>query len=95
MSIPLKPHAPQAQHDALRIDLLQLVGKYADQMDREEMLAVAAHIVGQIVAVQDPTSMTHADAFELIAKNIEMGNKSMADSLRKQQLEHQPVAGSA
>jgi hypothetical protein len=48
---------------------------YADKLGPEGMLAVASVLVGQLVALQDQRSMTAAMAMQLVAQNIEVGNR--------------------
>ena len=46
-----------------------------------ELLAVAANLVGKLVAMQDQRTMTPAEAMEIVAMNIEHGNKQVLDQL--------------
>jgi hypothetical protein len=55
--------------------------KYGDKITSEEMLALSAHLVGQILAVQDQRTMTTAKGIEIIRANIEEGNKEAIDNL--------------
>lgn len=65
---------PTAAHHAFRNDAIALLNKHAGTLDSSEMLALAAHLVGQIVAMQDQRVMTPAIAMEIVAQNIEQGN---------------------
>ena len=69
-------------HKAFRNDLIALLRKYSDNLSSEEMLALASHLVGQLLAVQDQRTMTPAMGMNLIAKNIEQGNRESIDELR-------------
>lgn len=65
---------PTAKHQAFRDDSIALLRKHAAELPAIEMLALAAHLVGQIVALQDQRKTTSAIAMEVVAKNIELGN---------------------
>lgn len=73
---------PTALHQEFRNDLLDLLRKHAGLLDAQELLALAAHVVGQIVAVQDKDTMSTARAMEIVSKNIEQGNSEALESLR-------------
>ena len=45
------------------------------------MLALSAHLVGQIIAMQDQRKMSPAMAMEIVAKNIERGNGEVLTEL--------------
>ncbi len=69
------------EHEELYQDLALLINKHAGHLNGMEMLAVAANIVGKIVALQDQRKVTKKMAMELISKNIELGNKQIVDSM--------------
>lgn len=71
--IKMKSKMPSAQHQAFRDDLIAALRKH-ERLKPDEMLAVAAYFVGQLIALQDQRSMTPAMAMELVATNIEAGN---------------------
>lgn len=70
----MKLVAPTHVHKAFRADVLQLLGKHAGHLPAEEMLALATHLVGQIIAMQDQRTMTRQGALEIVSQNIEQGN---------------------
>lgn len=65
---------PKGKHRAFRDDLVSVLRKHGDALSAEEMLALAAHLVGQLVALQDQRSMTPDRAMTIVARNIEQGN---------------------
>ncbi|MGE0408736.1 MAG: hypothetical protein AB7P23_05670 [Amphiplicatus sp.] len=73
--------SPNEKHRAFRDDLIGVVRKHGDEMKAEELLAIAAHFVGQLVALQDQRTMTSARAMQIVAHNIEVGNAEIIDSL--------------
>lgn len=66
--------APTALHHKFRDDVIALLDKHAGALDAAEMLALSAHLVGQILAMQDLRKLTLARAMEIVATNIEQGN---------------------
>ena len=75
----VKPAAPK--HTAFRDDLVAVLKKHGDQLTASEMLALAAHLTGQLVAMQDQRAMTPSQAMEIVAANIEQGNREVIDGL--------------
>ena len=65
---------PAAKHQAFRDDLIALLKKYAGDLDAKEMLALAAHLVGQIIAMQDQRKVSPELAMKITVRNIEVGN---------------------
>lgn len=72
---------PELRHAAFRADLLAVLDKHAGHLDSSEMLALASHAVGQILALQDQRTMTNDRAMEIVASNIEVGNSEVIDNL--------------
>lgn len=72
---------PNATHHAFRSDAIDLLNKHAGNLDASETLALAAHLVGQILAMQDQRTMTSNRAMEIVARNIEIGNAEAVASL--------------
>jgi hypothetical protein len=66
---------PEARHQAFRDDSIALLRKHAGELSSVEMLALAAHLVGQLVALQDQRKVTGAMAMEVVARNVEQGNQ--------------------
>lgn len=75
-----KTSVPTADHQAMRNELIAVMRKYGGKLRSDEVLALAAYTVGQLIALQDQRTMTPAMAMELVASNIEAGNQqAMAD----------------
>lgn len=72
---------PETRHKAFRDDMIDVVKKHGDDLSGEEMLALSAHFVGQMIAMQDQRTMTPARAMEIVAGNIEIGNKEVFDGV--------------
>lgn len=70
-----------ATHEAFRMASIALLHQHAGHLPADEMLAVAAQMVGQITAMQDQRTMTVVRAEEIIYRNIEIGNASAVADL--------------
>jgi hypothetical protein len=69
------------EHEVAFRDLLRLLSRHADKVDAEEMLAIAANMLGKLIAMQDPRTMTREKAMTLIVQNIEAGNQQAIEGL--------------
>ncbi len=76
-------HVPGAAHRAFREDAIALLTKHSGHLPAREMLAMAAHLVGQVIAMQDQTAMTQDVALGIVQLNIEQGNREMLENLMK------------
>ena len=56
-------------------DLVRLLNKHAAKIDAQEMLAIAANMLGKLVALQDQRTMTKDMAMEIVIRNLELGNQ--------------------
>jgi len=70
------------EHEVAYQELAALISRHADKMSAKEVLAIAANIVGKLVAMQDQRTMTAAAAMEIVARNIELGNQQVFEELR-------------
>lgn len=68
-------------HHAFRADLLDLLDKHAGRLDATDMLALAAHVVGQLIALQDQRKVSPQTAMECVSLNIELGNREAMSGL--------------
>lgn len=74
----------EADHAKLKefSDAMKAVyGQFKDRLTPEEMLACAAHLTGVLIALQDQRKVTPGMAMELVAQNIEAGNKEAIDGV--------------
>lgn len=69
------------EHEVLYQDLCNLVGKHGDKVDAFEMLAIAANMIGKLIAMQDQRKITREMALDLVIRNIEEGNKQVLEQL--------------
>lgn len=62
------------EHEVAYQDLVKLVRKHEDKLSALELLAVAANMIGKLVAMQDQRTTTPNQAMEVVAQNLEQGN---------------------
>ena len=74
--VPSRLAAPE--HEILYQDLLVLINRHPT-LNAREVLAVAANMVGKIVAMQDQRATTPEEALDIVMDNIEEGNKQVVD----------------
>lgn len=74
-------HLAKPEHEVAYQDLCALVSKHAAKLTAMELLAVAANMLGKLVALQDQRTMTPAKAMEIVARNVEHGNQQVFDHL--------------
>ena len=65
----------EARHKLFRDDMIAVLKKHAGDLDATEMLALAAHLTGQLIAFQDQRTVTPAMALEIVSANVEAGNQ--------------------
>ncbi len=73
---------PTLAHRSFRADVVELLQKHAGHLDAKDMLALSAHLVGQIIAMQDQQTVTREIALQIVMANIEQGNREVLDGLR-------------
>lgn len=73
---------PEDRHRAFRTDALAMLDRHGGHLSATEMLALAAHLVGQIIAMQDQRTATEEIVMQTVIANIEQGNReAMAEIL--------------
>jgi len=65
---------PRIAHKVFREEAIELMKKHSGDLPAQDMLAIASHLVGQILAYQDQRVMTTLRARNIIERNIELGN---------------------
>lgn len=65
------------EHEVAYQEIVELIGRHAEKMTPEELLAVAANAVGKLLALQDQRTMTRERGLEIIIRNIEHGNQEV------------------
>lgn len=69
----MKVVEPGPAHQAFRNDMVETMRKH-QHLPPDQMLAIAAYFVGQLVALQDQRKMTPQMALAVVSENIEAGN---------------------
>jgi hypothetical protein len=77
----MKIHTPTPQQLAYRHALEEAMRQHGTTLDATELLAITAHLVGQLIALQDQRAVTPAMAIELVQNNIEQGNQEVISRL--------------
>lgn len=78
---PLK--SADVAHQAAYADICTILRKHAGTLSGLEVLAIAANIVGKLVALQDQRTVTPAQAMEVVARNIELGNREALETVSR------------
>lgn len=69
------------RHEVAYQDICQLVNRHASELTALELLAVASNMLGKLLALQDQHTVSPTSAMEVVAQNIEHGNKQVLDQL--------------
>ncbi len=70
-------------HNRFHKDVTKLLDKYAGKLTAQEMLALSARLVGQLIAMQDQRKLTSEEAMGLVIENIRNGNLQVIAELQK------------
>lgn len=81
------------EHVVAYEELVELIGRHAETMTAEELLAVGANALGKLLALQDQRTMTPERGLEIIKRNIEYGNQEAQHVIKK--MVELPTKGSA
>ena len=79
----MKVKSTSAVHREFNDAMKAVLAQFKDRLTGIEMLAVASHLVGVLIAVQDQRRVTREMALDLVAKNIEAGNAEAIESLHR------------
>lgn len=75
-------HMAKPEHEIAYQELTEILRKHAGHLSGVEMLAIAANMVGKIIAMQDQRKVSPAMAMEIVARNIEVGNKHIIGNIK-------------
>lgn len=76
----MKNYNPTLQQKKFHRDFATLMKKHLAKEPPEVLLAIAAHAVGQLIALQDKRTMTGEKAMQIVLENIHAGNQHMISS---------------
>jgi hypothetical protein len=85
MNIPMKSVVPSTEHLLVRGALERILATEAANMPADQILALVAHFLGQLIALQDHRVYTLQMVQEVIQRNIEQGNREMVEAMTRQQ----------
>lgn len=77
----MKGRPTTQKHEIAYQELTALVTRHAVGLTAAEVLAIAANMVGKLIALQDQRTMTREQAMEIVANNIELGNRTVIEQL--------------
>lgn len=72
---------PNEKHLKFRKALEAAIAIGGADLQAEEILAVTAHFVGQLIALQDQRRYTSDAVMTLVTENIQKGNQEAVDNL--------------
>ena len=82
MSTPLLKTATPL-HAEVNKAMKEVLARYQDRLGAVDMLAIASHFVGVLIAAQDQRVITADMALEIVQANIERGNAEAIAGLDK------------
>jgi len=71
------------EHEVAYQDLAALLNRHAASVTALELLAIAANMVGKIVALQDQRVTTPEKAMRVVKANLEYGNRQVVELLEQ------------
>lgn len=74
-------HIAKPEHEVAYQDLCKLIDKHASKLTALELLAVAANMLGKLVALQDQRKTTPEMAMKVVSINMEHGNQTIVAQL--------------
>jgi len=74
---------PCAIHTECRDAMVNAMRQFSEELTPQEMLAIAAQVVGQLIALQDQRVMTPEMAMDLVQGNIVIGNETVTGPLQQ------------
>lgn len=74
--------ANDSAHREMHRRIVRFLADITSEMPAVEVLAIAAHIVGQLIALQDQRVMSPNQALDLVASNIDLGNAAAIRELK-------------
>ena len=77
----MKVYCTTPEYELAYQDLLALMGRHKDSVAPVEMLAIAANVVGKLMAVQDKRKYTSEQVTQVVTENIEEGNRQAIETI--------------
>ncbi len=70
------------EHEVAYQDVCKLIATHTN-LSSLELLAIASNLVGKLVALQDGRTVTADKAMQIVAVNVEAGNKQVLDGAKE------------
>lgn len=77
----MKLVATTDKHEGFRQELIDVFRRRQDTVPSDQMLAIASHFVGQLIALQDQRKVTPQEAMQIVTENLAEGNRSIVQQL--------------
>jgi hypothetical protein len=77
----MKINKAKPEHEVTYRELTELLNRHASKLTPLEILAVAANMLGKLVAMQDQRSTDLEEVREIMVANIEEGNRQVMANL--------------
>ena len=74
--------APSREHEVAYQEICALCSRHADKLSAQDLLAIAANMLGKLIALQDQRSMTPQQAMRIVSENIRLGNEQALAQIR-------------
>jgi hypothetical protein len=79
----MSAHKAEPRHEVAFQEIADLLKRHAGHLSALEILAIAANMVGKLIAMQDQRTETVPQVMKMVAENIEMGNAQVLAELGK------------
>lgn len=77
----MKTRESTQDHKEFNDAMIDAIRPFQHRLRPDEMLAIASHLVGAILAMQDQRIMNRDKAMTIVINNIELGNKRAIEEL--------------
>ena len=79
----MKVITPSPEHEVAYQEVISLMARHAPKVTAEQLLAIGANMLGKMIAAQDQRAMTPDKAMQIVALNIEEGNRQALDEIHR------------
>lgn len=69
------------EHEVAYQEICKLVNKHGDSVSSLELLAIAANMVGKLIALQDQRTVTTDYAMYVVLENLSYGNMQALEQI--------------
>lgn len=80
----MKLNLAKPEHEIAYQDLAQFLKEKTGNLSAIEQLAIAANMLGKMIALQDQRKYTSDEIMTMVAANIEHGNQQLIDQLKNE-----------